>query len=197
MSNQQFVLAEQRILERLDKELSPDLHYHGYEHTLDVLNASLKIATAEKVSDEELKLIRVAACYHDSGFLYVYQNHEVKSCELAKECMLELSFSAKQIELVCGMIMATKIPQMPNNLLDCIIADADLDYLGREDVYEIANNLKQELKVYFNLNDDVVWNQKQVEFLTSHQYHTEYSKKNRNPNKLKYLKEIEFKLKLN
>ena len=195
MKHQQFILAEQRILEKLKRDLSPNLHYHGYDHTIDVLNASLKIAEAEKVSEIELKLIRIAACYHDSGFLHVYQNHEVKGCELATECMLELNFTANEIELVCGMIMATKIPQAPKNLLECIIADADLDYLGRKDVFEIADCLRKELKVYFNLNDENIWNQKQVEFLTSHQYHTEFSKKNRNPNKLKYIKKIENKLK--
>ena len=168
--------------------------YHGYEHTLDVLNAALIIAKAENVNEEELKLIRIAACFHDSGFLYVYQNHEVKSCELAKDSMLELGFRTKDIDLVCGMVMATKIPQSPNNLLECIIADADLDYLGRDDVFEVADKLKRELEYYFNLNDDKIWNEKQVEFLTSHHYHTEFSKKNRNPKKLKYLTEIKNKL---
>lgn len=194
MKNEQYSLVETRILQRLDQELSLNLHYHGYEHTLDVLNAALIIAKAENVNEEELKLIRIAACFHDSGFLYVYQNHEVKSCELAKDSMLELGFRTKDIDLVCGMVMATKIPQSPNNLLECIIADADLDYLGRDDVFEVADKLKRELKYYFNLNDDKIWNEKQVEFLTSHHYHTEFSKKNRNPKKLKYLTEIKNKL---
>ena len=36
----------------------------------------------------------------------------------------------KDIEIICGIIMATKIPQRPKNYLEEIICDADLNYLG-------------------------------------------------------------------
>jgi len=45
------------------------------------------------------------------------------------------------------MIMATKIPQSPKNLLEQIICDADLDYLGRERYEENSLLLLQELRL--------------------------------------------------
>ena len=51
-------------------------------------------------------------------------------------------------EQICGMIMATKIPQSPKNYLEQILCDADLDYLGRDDFYDIGGTLFKELKTY-------------------------------------------------
>jgi uncharacterized protein len=99
-------------------------------------------------------------------------------------------FTKEQIDIICGMIMATKIPQQPKNLLEEIIADADLDYLGREDVYSIADTLFKELKIHANLTDENVWNQVQVNFLNSHSYHTNYSKRLRAPKKQQYLEKL-------
>ena len=49
---------------------------------------------------------------------------------MAKEELPKFGLSEKDIELICGMIMATKIPQNPKTKLEKIIADADLEYLG-------------------------------------------------------------------
>ena len=63
------------------------------------------------------------------------------------------------------MIMATKIPQSPRNGLEEIICDADLDYLGRDDFYEIGATLFEELKAYNVLQNEREWNRIQVKFL--------------------------------
>lgn len=194
MPNQRFHLAETRILERLKNELPTNLYYHGYHHTLDVLEAAMVVATAENVSDEDIRLLRIAVCYHDAGFIYVYKGHEVKSCEMVREYLPALKFTEKEMDSICSMIMATRIPQEPQNLLGQIIADADLDYLGRDDVFEIADTLKQELKEFIDLHDEKIWIQMQISFLKSHRYHTLFSIENRRPKKVAYLKLLEEKL---
>lgn len=185
-----FENAETYILNRLKQELAPTLFYHGYHHTVDVMNAAMKIAGAEKVSEEEKKLLRVAVAFHDAGFIYVYKNHEEKGCEMVKEKLPSFGFSAKQIEIICCMIMATKIPQNPKTQLENIICDADLDYLGREDVCQIANTLFAESKIYANSTGEKKWNEIQVNFLKSHYYHTQYSLQWRQSKKLQYLDEL-------
>ncbi len=60
-----FSPAEQFIYQKLKKEVSASLYYHGVHHTLDVLEAALKIAEAEKITKEELRLLRIGALYHD------------------------------------------------------------------------------------------------------------------------------------
>lgn len=186
-----FAAAEKFILTKLGNELAPDLTYHGRHHTLDVLDAAMKIANEENISEDEKKLLRIAALLHDSGFLRAYKGHEEMGCDLANTILTTYEFNDEQIKLICGMIMATKIPQTPHTQLERIIADADLDYLGRDDFYPIGNTLFEELKVYQNLTDEQKWNTIQLNFLRSHHYHTAFGKRNREPNKQKHLKEIE------
>lgn len=183
--------AEAYFLGRLKNELSPNLFYHGYHHTLDVQDACRKIAIAEDIPADDKQLLRVAAAIHDAGFIYIYKDHEEKGCEMAKEALPSFGFTEAQIDTICGMIMATKIPQTPHNKLEEIIADADLDYLGREDVYPIAQTLFEELKLFANIHDEDTWNKIQINFLKGHHYFTVYSIEKRNPGKIRYLHELQ------
>ena len=47
------------VLRRLDKELPPNLYYHGPWHTRDVLEAVERLAKLEGVDGEELILLRL------------------------------------------------------------------------------------------------------------------------------------------
>ena len=71
MPNQRFHLAEKKILERLQKELPSNLYYHGYHHTLDVLQAAMVVSEAEKISYDELKLLELLFVTTMLGF-YLY-----------------------------------------------------------------------------------------------------------------------------
>lgn len=185
-----FQQAEIQILNRLERELNPTLYYHGFHHTKDVIDAAMNIARTENIGEGDVKLLRIAAAYHDAGFIYVYKDHEEKGCEMAGEYLPSHGFSKKQIGKICGMIMATKIPQSPDNKLEEILADADLDYLGRDDVYPIAQSLYEELKIHAGLSDEKNWNEIQIRFLQSHRFFTTFSKENRKPGKEKYLAEL-------
>lgn len=185
-----FLKAEIEIITRLKNELSPKLIYHSYFHTLDVMNAAMQIAESENVSEEDISLLRVAIAYHDSGFIEVYNGHESKGCEYAKMDLPNLGFSQHQIEKICGMIMATKIPNKTNNKLEEIIADADLDYLGRFDYIPISEKLFKELQLNSLIKNLELWNKVQLEFLTKHQYLTSFSIANRERTKQNNLKAI-------
>jgi uncharacterized protein len=190
IKNADFQKAETYIIGRLRNELSSTLTYHGHHHTEDVIDAAMKIADAEKISEPDKKLLRVAAAFHDAGFIYTYQDHEERGCRMVEEILPSFGFSMAQIQLICGMIRATKIPQKPSGLLEEIIADADLDYLGRNDVFPIARSLFEELKIHANLRDEESWNKIQLNFLSSHHYHTATAKKWRAPGKEKYMERL-------
>jgi hypothetical protein len=120
-------------------------------------------------------LLKVAALFHDSGFLHVYKEHEEKGCMIAKEFLPVFGVSEKQLQQIFGMIMATRIPQQPKNYLEEIICDADLDYLGRDDFYPIGKTLYHEWKAFGFVRDEEDWNKKQVRFLEAHHYFTDSS----------------------
>lgn len=184
----------QAVLKRLKTELSPNLTYHSFEHTKDVLEASLLIANQENLSNYEKDLLSTAVLFHDIGFIYQSQNHEAKSCEIAKETLPHYNYSVEEIEQICGMIMATKIPQVANTKLEKIICDADLDYLGRDDFWEIADNLYKELVSFSVVTNEYDWNVIQEKFLGNHNYFTDFSIQNRAPKKLQHINAIKLKL---
>jgi hypothetical protein len=182
-----FDNIQKPILTRLEKDLDPLLGYHNFSHTLDVLEQSQKIAKQEGINDKhELLLLKTAAAYHDSGFLYVYKGHEVRSCEIASNDLKE-KFNEADLKRICGMIMATRIPQSPTNLLEQIICDADLDYLGRNDFEPISTNLYKEFITFKIIPEDIVWDHIQIKFFEAHHYFTKTAFEKRNKIKLKHL----------
>ena len=187
---QRYKEIEEHILGKLKAELPKDLYYHGLHHTKDVLRSAEMIGRDENITEDEMILLKTAVLYHDSGFTKVYRNHEEIGCDMAREELPKFGFKPDEVEKVCGMIMATKIPQRPNNKLENIIADADLEYLGTDEFWRIGNTLFQEIKTYLNVESERQWNIIQMNFLKSHQYHTTFCRNNREALKQKHLAEV-------
>jgi len=184
MQESSFETIKENVLLKLEA-LSPSLTYHSINHTLDVVEQAERIARDSAVSEREIYLLKVAGLYHDTGFLKTYMGHEEKSCEYFLQESAQYHFSDADVQMITGIIMATKVPQQPNNLLEAILCDADLDYLGRADFDKIANNLKTELYNYGFINDDHEWKQVQLNFLKFHHYHNDASRSLRDPVKFK------------
>ncbi|MEJ7681008.1 MAG: HD domain-containing protein [Segetibacter sp.] len=190
-----FTDIKSHIIDKLEKGLSPRLTYHNVAHTLDVLKQAVDIAKKEGIEDEnDLLLLKISALYHDVGFLKIYTGHEEISCEVASAELCDFGFSKGQIEKICGMIRATKVPQQPKNFLEEIICDADLDYLGRNDFFQIGQCLFSEFLEQKIVYDERSWNSLQVRFLESHHYFTNTSKERRQKQKQIHLDAIKDKL---
>lgn len=189
-----FDRAEKHINTMLNEQM-PNHQYHNIKHVFDVLNAALTIGENEKLNEEEIRLLRLAALFHDVGFIYSPANHEEKGVEIASEILPVYGLSSDQINIINNMIMATRIPQSPATKLEKILCDADLDYLGRNDFYEIGGRLFEELKSQGIVETEREWNLVQKTFLQSHRYHTNFSKINRQSMKEQRLHEIVAKLK--
>ncbi|MCB0771169.1 MAG: HD domain-containing protein [Flavobacteriales bacterium] len=178
------------ILAKLKNELPADRTYHSLEHTLDVFASVVDIAEKENVTGEGLELLKVAALYHDVGFTEKDLDHENVGCRIARESLPGFGFDAKQIEKICAMILATRIPQAPRNKLARILCDADLDYLGRADFDSIGQALYIEMKAYGVLHTERQWNELQVRFLERHHYFTVTNKRHREPMKQEHLARV-------
>src|SRR5215469_22397 len=109
----QFRKARNYILKRLQNELPGHLTYHNINHTNNVANAAENISKAEGISAYEQKLLTTAALYHDSGFLKARGGHELESCGIARTHLPAFNYKPAEIDKICGMIMATRIPQSP------------------------------------------------------------------------------------
>ncbi|MEO6330107.1 MAG: HD domain-containing protein [Ginsengibacter sp.] len=190
MPENSFEKIKTNLLDKL-KGLSPYLTYHSIEHTLDLLEQSERIALEEGITSErDLLLLKVAVLYHDSGFLETYADHEKKGCEIFMTDTADSDFTDKEKDIICGLIMATKIPQKPHTLMEKIICDADLDYLGRNDFFKIGDSLRREFLHYKIVHNNYEWEKLQLKFLQNHKYHTNASQKQREPGKQRNLSKL-------
>jgi len=182
--------AKAYILDKLEQELSPQLTYHSIAHTHDVLQVTQELCEAERIAPYETLLLKTAALFHDSGFTRSSQHHEEHGCAIVREVLPGYDYRESEVERICGMIMATKIPQSPQNYLEKILCDADLDYLGRDDFYSIGNTLFTELKAYNVLSTELDWNQLQINFLEAHHFFTPTNVQRREPQKQEHLRQL-------
>ncbi|MEQ1732726.1 MAG: adenylate/guanylate cyclase domain-containing protein [Bacteroidia bacterium] len=186
--------AEQHVIKLLEEKLPQNLSYHGVHHTLEVCAAAERIGIAEGIVSEDVHLLKTAALLHDAGFTQQYDKNEPIGCELSREILPQFGYSDKQIETVIALIMATQIPHKPQNLMQQIMCDADLDYLGTETFDETSNNLKLELMAYNKIKTDKEWDAIQVHFLTAHYFFTNTCKEHRVPLKQQHLEKVKQRL---
>ena len=186
-----FEKAREYVLDRLEHELSPSLTYHCLGHTQnEVVPAAERLATLEKIGDEDRLLLLTGAYFHYLGFIRQRQDHESLSIQLAGETLPDFGYSDAHIVVIRGIIQATRVPQSPVTLLEKIMADADMDDLGHEDFWERSNDLRQELVNYGTKFTDEEWYSSQVRLLQSHVYFTNSARKLRDTTKLQHLLEV-------
>lgn len=171
--------------------LAKNLTYHNFNHSCLVVKNALAIAEAELVTDkDDLVLLETAAWLHDLGFIRTYTNHEEEGCKIAREILPEWGASDKDIKIICDLILATRVPQKPKNLLSKILCDADLFYLGSSSFYEISERLKIEWITYGIVKDEEEFFKKQLTFLSNHKYFTSTARKLCESGKIKVLNEL-------
>lgn len=186
-----YKAASAYILSRLSNELAADYYYHNVAHTLNVIEVTEQLAESEGITDPEtLLLLRTAALYHDTGFLEQYQDNEPAGARIAEETLPEFGYSPEQITVISRLILATSLKATPTDLLESIIKDADLDYLGRNDYKLLSLRLKQEWEHQEMHKTMPEWYELQISFLGSHVYYTKTAQQQREAIKQKQLEEI-------
>lgn len=176
-----------KVIRELNKGLPGWLTYHNAHHTLYVLEQAQIIALNEQIIDRDLLLVKIAALYHDTGFLVNRKDHEKIGCSIAARDLKRSDLDPIEIEKICGMIQATHIPQQPETLLEKIVADADLEYLGTDNFQTFGNKLYREILHSQPNLTELEWDEIQIDFLSKHHYHTSYCKKFKEPVKQKNL----------
>lgn len=186
-----FPVVKAQLLERLEKNLSPKLYYHGLHHTRDdVLPAAERLGLLAKISDESFLLLQTAALYHDVGYLEHYLDHEAIGARIATEELPNMGYTPAQVQQIADLIIATRLPHNPRNDLQKLICDADLDSLGRDDFFITSHSLRLELKEMGIITTVHEWYTRQLKFLESHQYLSDVAKQLRDEGKRKNIQEL-------
>jgi uncharacterized protein len=166
--------AKQTVLAWLSRELSPHLTYHSLQHTRDdVLPAAERLGRATGIDSQSYLALTTAALFHDTGFLFTYQDHETQSIAIAGDVLPQFGYTPEQIALIADLIAATRMPQRPHGLLQELLCDADLDLLGRDDFMRLNRALYVEVRHYSSkLISEATWLGEQTRFLEDHHFFT-------------------------
>lgn len=182
---------EEFILDKLEKELPENLYFHNAEHSRHVYTMAELLGRAEGINGEDMLVLRTAALLHDIGYIDHYRDHEKRSAEMAREILPSYGYSEEQIEQVCKIIMATRMPPQPESLLEKIICDANMDHLGRIDLPEVSERLFREMKEHDLIGSKKEWIRFQTGFLREYDFFTGTAKKLREVTREEQIKKIQ------
>lgn len=193
-SRVQFMDIQEYMLDMLEQQLPKFLYYHNVKHTIDVTTEVELIGWAEGLKESDILLLKVAGLFHDTGQIQCDKGHENVSCQYVDEILPTYGYSQDKIATIKRIIMATQLPHTPTDILEAVIQDADLDYLGRADFIPVSNLLYKEIVERGGSNMTInQWNKIQIKFISSHQYYTKTAQSLREVNKqsqIERLKEL-------
>ena len=188
MESEILIKVEEYVSTLFNEKSPAENVYHNLSHTKSVVKSVKLISDAEKTTDIEKEIVTIAAWFHDLGYTQTCKGHEEISSRLAKDFLKEHNYASDNIDKVAQSIVATKIPHQPKNILDKILCDADIQHLGKKKFskksdflrLEIENRQKKKLT-------DLEWINKNIEFLSTQKFFTNFAKENYNDQKNKNL----------
>lgn len=195
MENEIIKKAEQFIVGLFHSQELKNHVYHDVTHIQNVVESVATIGKAEGVSEEELEILLIAAWFHDSGYIKKVEGHEELSAEYAEEFLRKNNYPQSKTQKVVGCILSTKVPQRPRNLLEKIICDADLSHLGKKNFKDRNNLFREEFEFHYGKPlTEFQWLEKSIDFLTQHNFFTNYAIKELEPQKKENLSTLRKKL---
>ena len=192
-------IVDRYIRDLFRDELPAGIKYHNADHTLHptrgVVAVANHVALSEHISEQDRELLITAAYFHDTGYIREYEKNEPIAARMAGRILKLVGYKADEIEMVQKMILATDLEVEPKTHVEKILRDADLDNLGREDFFQLDQNLREGRRIRgIDVSDDVRWYTSTLEFLRKHQYYTNSQKLLREKGKQKNIKRLLKKL---
>ncbi len=165
--------------------------FHNFQHTLAVVEATEQIADFYELEAEELLVVKLAAWFHDTGYVEDWKGHEERGALIAQAFMRAHELPAPLVQQVMRCIRATTMPQQPESLLEQIVCDADLSHLGQSSYWDRCGRIRQEFTLTRDsLMSDQEWIDFELNFMLSHQYHTEIARSLFDELKAKHIKQL-------
>lgn len=188
--------SEDFVSNLLKDKLSNLYSYHNFNHTFTVVTAVKELCKKEDVDGDDKEALLIAAWFHDTGYVDGYENHEVKSTEIAADFLRNKGKSEEFIALVSSLILATTKEYEPKTHLEKIIRDADYAHLMGVEYATTCELLRLELKntgiVSFS---NAEWTRENLNFLLNkHRFYTDYALRKWQPLKEKNLLLIQKKI---
>jgi len=173
-------ITQEFVLNLFKEKLPSTFLYHNYTHTECVCKGVDEIIENTTLSEDEGLSLKLAALLHDTGYTKTIKGHEDESVKIASDFLKEKGVDNKIIDVVNHCILATKLGNKPNTLLEKIMRDADTFHFGKENFNDISEFLRKELEILGIKNYSTTeWLDENIQLLSEkHQFYTDYAIKN-------------------
>ncbi|MCI1187779.1 DUF5706 domain-containing protein [Hymenobacter sp. DH14] len=172
-----LVKAAQAYVTEQFTGISPKLTYHALAHTEAVVKECRALAPAANLSADDTEALLIAAWFHDTGYLDVYDGHEFRSAEHAADWLKQQNVPAARMQLIETLIKATHRDSKPETELEKLLVDADMSNLARDDYRSRAELLRTEWELVLDKTYDTQeWAELQLNFMLAHKYLSEAGK---------------------
>jgi predicted metal-dependent HD superfamily phosphohydrolase len=143
--------------------------YHNPQHAYDVSKTAGRIARELGLDSQLVHLVETAGLIHDVIHVTGASDNEERSAMYGRQQLGGIGYTEKQIAIISDMITrGTKQPHRPENILERILADADLHSAGRDEFFVYNERLRNEL----GLPADRTWYERSLRFLEEVQWYT-------------------------
>ncbi|HVF95867.1 MAG TPA: Pycsar system effector family protein [Flavisolibacter sp.] len=177
-NSQLLAVARAYATDIFTHKVKPEIVFHNLEHTEDVVEACSHMADYHELPEEDRLVLLLAAWFHDTGYATGRaEGHEDVSVQTVTHFLQTKKADEGLIQRVASCILATRMPQMPVNLIEKILCDADLFHLSTDDFKARNELLKQERENLLGHKiDKKEWRKNNIRFLDEHTYFTDYGK---------------------
>lgn len=170
--------ARLHVRRHFSRRMPKWMHFHDLEHTLSVARAAVEIGQNAGLGEEELRIVELAALFHDTGYAVAYRGHEAASAQLARTYLTGQRVSERTIRQVEALILSTRMNALPRTLAQRVLRDADSAKAGQVDFNEKSQRLRQELEQVLGKRiSPRAWTLENLAYLNEHRFHTAYAKR--------------------
>ena len=191
MNKIDFALLEEagNYVSKLIKEKLPEsIEFHTIEHAKCVVDNAVFIGENSGLTKDEINIVKLCAWFHDTGYILKTEGHEAESAKIAGEFLTSKGVDEEIISQVKNSILATRVPQQPETLISKVLCDADLMHLSEDNYFERIEKMREE---WVNISKKKIskrkFHSKSVKFFQTHEFHTDFAKKELQPKKAKNL----------
>lgn len=124
----------------LKNQLSPDLVFHNFEYTQQLVETVRIIGVHEGLNTEEMELVQVAAWLLKTGYKDTYYGYEEKSKSIATEFLKAEKATDDKITRVVNAILSTQEGHQPTENIEKVLVDAEHSMINE-------NNFKLQLRL--------------------------------------------------
>lgn len=168
--------AQHYVRSFFDTHVNDKLLYHNRKHTEQVVEAAVQIAQHYQLNDDEFFIVKVAASFHDIGYLTgAGPGHEERGANMAEAFLGGTGVDRAIIDSIRKCILATQLPQRAVTLVEQIVCDADLFHLGTDNFSDRNKLMRKEAEALHHkkISKDE-WRRGTIRLLESHHYYTDY-----------------------